>query len=115
VNELTFIGRIVATPTLRETSSGKPVTTVRIATNGTKGHCEFPEVVLWNQLASFACQYRRKDVRSVSRAESKVDLGRPFMAALDGLSRSSPTGSRHSPRVPRLHRQRDPYGLPVPR
>jgi single-strand DNA-binding protein len=60
VNEVTLIGRIVATPTLRETSSGKPVTTVRIATNGTKGHCEFHEVVLWNQLASFACQYLTK-------------------------------------------------------
>ena len=34
VNQMTLIGRLVATPELRETGSGKHVTTVRVATNG---------------------------------------------------------------------------------
>jgi single-strand DNA-binding protein len=59
VNQVTLIGRLVATPELRETASGKSVTTVRVATNG-KTHAEFHDVVLWGQLATFACQYLGK-------------------------------------------------------
>ena len=55
VNQVTLIGRLVATPELRKTASGKSVTTVRIATNG-KRHAELHDVVLWGQLADFACQ-----------------------------------------------------------
>lgn len=53
------IGRIVAAPELRETASGKHVTTVRIATNGRK-NAEFHDVVLWAQLADFATTYLGK-------------------------------------------------------
>jgi single-strand DNA-binding protein len=60
VNQVTLIGRIVSTPILRETASGKHVTTARVATNSGKGHAEFHDVVLWNQNASFACQYLTK-------------------------------------------------------
>ena len=59
VNQVTIIGRLVATPELRETGSGKHVTTVRVATNG-KSHAEFHDVVLWGQLANFACSYLGK-------------------------------------------------------
>ena len=59
VNQVTLIGRLVATPELRETGSGKHVTTVRVATNG-KSHAEFHDVVLWGQLADFACSYLGK-------------------------------------------------------
>ncbi len=59
VNQVTLIGRLVATPELRKTASGKSVTTARIATNG-KSHAEFHDVVLWGQLADFACQYLGK-------------------------------------------------------
>ena len=59
VNQVTLIGRLVAAPELRETASGKSVTTVRVATNG-KSHAEFHDVVLWGQLADFACQYLGK-------------------------------------------------------
>jgi len=59
VNQATLIGRLVATPELREAGSGKSVTTVRVATNG-KHHAEFHDVVLWGQLADFACQYLGK-------------------------------------------------------
>ena len=46
VNQVTLIGRLVAAPELRETASGKDVTTVRVVTNG-KSHAEFHDVVLW--------------------------------------------------------------------
>ena len=59
VNQVTLIGRLVGAPELRETASGKSVTTVRVATNG-KSHAEFHDVVLWGQLADFACQYLGK-------------------------------------------------------
>jgi single-strand DNA-binding protein len=59
VNQVTLIGRLVATPELRETGSGKHVTTVRVATNG-KTHAEFHDVVLWAQLADFATSYLGK-------------------------------------------------------
>jgi single-strand DNA-binding protein len=59
VNHVTLVARIVATPELRETGSGKHVTTVRVATNG-KTTTEFHSVVLWGQLATFACQYLGK-------------------------------------------------------
>ena len=59
VNQVTLIGRLVATPELRETASGKPVTTARVATNG-KGSVEYHDVVLFAQMATFACQYLAK-------------------------------------------------------
>jgi single-stranded DNA-binding protein len=54
VNQATLIGRLVAAPKLRKTASRKHVTTVRVATNG-KSRVEFHDVVLWSQLAKFAC------------------------------------------------------------
>jgi single-strand DNA-binding protein len=60
VNEVTLIGRLVAPAELRETGSGKHVTTVRIATNGATGQAEFHSVVLWGQLADFAVRYLGK-------------------------------------------------------
>jgi single-strand DNA-binding protein len=59
VNQVTLIGRLVAAPELRETASGKHVTTVRVATNS-KTHSEFHDVVLWAQLADFATSYLGK-------------------------------------------------------
>ena len=59
VNQVTLMGRLVATPELRETGSSKHVTTVRVATNG-KTHAEFHDVVLWGQLADFATKYLGK-------------------------------------------------------
>ncbi len=59
VNQVTLIGRLVATPELWQTGSGNSVTTIRVATNG-KSHAEFHDIVLWGQLASFACSYLGK-------------------------------------------------------
>ena len=59
VNRVTLIGRLVAAPELRETASGKHVTTARLAINGTSG-ADFFDLVLWAQLADFACHYLAK-------------------------------------------------------
>jgi len=59
VNQVTLIGRLVATPELRETASGKHVTSARVATNG-KHHAEFHDEVLGGQLADFATNYLGK-------------------------------------------------------
>lgn len=59
VNQVTLIGRLVAAPELRETASGKHVTTARVATNG-RNQTEFHDVVLWGQLADFATRYLAK-------------------------------------------------------
>jgi single-strand DNA-binding protein len=59
VNRVILAGRLVAAPVLRTTSSGKHVTTVRVATND-RAQAEFHHVVLWGQLAEFTSQYLGK-------------------------------------------------------
>ncbi len=59
VNQVILIGRLVSAPELRETASGKHVTTVRVAING-KARADFFDVVLWGQLADFATSYLAK-------------------------------------------------------
>jgi hypothetical protein len=107
VNQVTLIGRLVAAPEQRETASGKHVTTVRIATNG-KSHAEFHDVVLWGQLADSPRRTSARAAPSASRVGYRAASGRPPTEALDGPSRSSPIGSRRSPRrAPRRLRRRD--------
>lgn len=96
VNQVSLVGRLVAASELRTTTSGKSVTTVRIATKG-KTSAEFHDVVLWGQLADFACQYLGNGRLATSRIGSKAASGRPLTAALDGPSRWSPTGFKRSP------------------
>ena len=59
VNRVILVGRLVATPELRETGNGIHVTTVRVATND-REQAEFHDVVLWRQLADFAAEYMTK-------------------------------------------------------
>ena len=59
VNLTILIGRLVDRPELREIASGKHVTTIRVAINK-KASADFFDVVLWGQLADFACQYLTK-------------------------------------------------------
>ena len=60
VNHVTLIGRLVAAPELRETASGKHVTSARVAINGRNGDADFFDFVLWGQLADFATSYLGK-------------------------------------------------------
>jgi single-strand DNA-binding protein len=59
VNRVILVGRLVATPELRTTTSGLHVATVRIATND-RERPEFHDVVLWRQLADFATSHMTK-------------------------------------------------------
>ena len=59
VNQVTLIGRLVASPDPRETPSGKHVTTVRVAVQA-GSHPDFFDVVLWGQMADFATRYLTK-------------------------------------------------------
>lgn len=59
VNRVILVGRLVATPELRETANGIHVTTVRVATND-REQAEFHDVVLWRQQADFAVTYLTK-------------------------------------------------------
>jgi single-strand DNA-binding protein len=54
-----LVGRLVATPELRETANGIHVTTMRVATND-REQAEFHDVVLWRQHADFAAAYLTK-------------------------------------------------------
>ena len=59
VNRVILVGRLVATPEIRETGNGIHVTTVRLATNE-REQAEFHDVVLWRQMADFAAKYMTK-------------------------------------------------------
>jgi hypothetical protein len=64
----TIIGHFVAAPELRETVSGKHVTTVPVAT-----HSKSHDVVLWGQVADFACSdLGRVSVSSTSSGDSRA-------------------------------------------
>ncbi len=110
VNQVTLIGRLVAAPELRETASGKHVTTVRVATDG-KIHAEFHDVVLWGQLADFAASHLGKGRLVYIEGRLQSRQWQASDAALDARSRSSPIGSRRSPlRALRRLRRRDRRG-----
>ena len=84
VNRVILVGRLVATPELRETGNGIHVTTVRVATND-REQAEFHDVVLWRQMADFAAQYMTKG--RLVYIEGRLQ-GRAWEAA-DGTQRRS--------------------------
>ncbi len=57
--ETTLTGRLTADPQLRHTSTGKPVTTIRIAVNN-GNEATFHSVVVWRKSAEVVCQYLKK-------------------------------------------------------
>jgi single-strand DNA-binding protein len=69
VNKVILLGRLCADPELRATPEGKPVTSIRVATNhfwgrdeggNRKESAEFHNVVLFGRLAEIAGTYLRK-------------------------------------------------------
>ncbi len=84
VNRAIIVGRLVATPELRETGTGVHVTTVRVATND-REQPEFHEVVLWAQMCDFAIAHTTKGrlVYVEGRLQSRT------WAAADGTQRRS--------------------------
>jgi single-strand DNA-binding protein len=57
---ITLVGRLCADPALRETKSGKAVTTIRVAVNPPEGEATFHSVVVWHKTAKAVCQFKRK-------------------------------------------------------
>lgn len=61
LNKMMEIGRLVADPELRYTSSGKAVTNVTIAVERPRGDkTDFIDVVVWNKRAEALCEYKEK-------------------------------------------------------
>jgi single-strand DNA-binding protein len=58
--QTTLIGRLTADPKLRHTSSGKPVSTIRIAVNKPDAETTFHSVVVWGRTAEVVCEYLAK-------------------------------------------------------
>lgn len=66
LNVISVMGRLVADPQMRQTSTGKRVATFRIAcdrgrrdANG-QNQADFFQVIAWEQAADFACKYFQK-------------------------------------------------------
>ena len=58
--DIVLTGRLTADPQLRHTAtSGKPVTSIRLAVNG-NGEPTFHTVVVWGRQAEVVCQYLNK-------------------------------------------------------
>lgn len=57
MNIITEIGRLTATPELKNTSTGKPVTTFTIAVDDGKDKTYFFNCVAWNGTAENICKY----------------------------------------------------------
>lgn len=66
LNVIAVMGRLVADPELRKTTSGISTTTFTIACDrnfvkaGTERQTDFFDIVAWRQTAEFACKYFRK-------------------------------------------------------
>lgn len=66
LNVIAVMGRLVADPELRKTTSGVSTTTFTIACDrnfvkaGTERQTDFFDIVAWRQTAEFACKYFRK-------------------------------------------------------
>jgi single-strand DNA-binding protein len=57
---ITLTGRLCADPVLRKTTTGKSVTTIRLAVNVPGAEATFHSVVIWNRNAEVVCQYLKK-------------------------------------------------------
>ena len=64
MNKIDLMGRIVETPTIKTTLSGKSVTSFTVAIRrdygGQQAETDFIPVVAWNNTAEFVCKYFEK-------------------------------------------------------
>src|SRR5215213_3970234 len=94
VNKVILIGNATRDAELRHTSTGKPVSSIRLATNrSVKGEEEtqFHSVVCWDRLAETTAEYVKKAIRSTSRAGYSTAPIRTKKAKNAGWPRSSLT------------------------
>ena len=59
LNRVSLIGRVATEPRLRYTPNGIPVTSFRLATNGTEA-VQFHTIIAWREVADIAAQYLSK-------------------------------------------------------
>jgi len=63
LNVCAIIGRLVADPELRQTTTGRQVTAIRVAVDrsyGKEKQADFLDVVAWEKTAEFICKYFTK-------------------------------------------------------
>lgn len=65
MNNVVLMGRLVADPELKNTNTGKEVTSFRIAVDkpyqkGQDREADFFDIVAWGKTAAFVCQYFQK-------------------------------------------------------
>ena len=66
INRVIIMGRLVADPELKNTNSGTPVTTFRVAVDrsyvksGAERQTDFIDIVAWRSTAEFVCRNFRK-------------------------------------------------------
>ena len=88
LNQVTLVGNLGATPTLRETPTGTKVANFDIATNevrstadGTVPHTEWHKIVAWNKSAENSAKFLRKGsqvtIVGVLRTRSWQDKNHP--------------------------------------
>ncbi len=79
-------GRLTRDPVLRKTTSGLPVTTIRIAVNSENAETTFHDVVCWKRTAEVVCEYLKKGrfVEVTGRAQERTWTDR------DGNERTTP-------------------------
>jgi single-strand DNA-binding protein len=85
-------GRLTRDPVLRQTKSGLPVTTIRIAVNSENAETTFHDVVVWKRTAEVVCEYLKKGrlVEVTGRAQERTWTDR------DGNERTTPEVSAFS-------------------
>ncbi len=89
LNRIVLMGRLVAAPELKTTSTGKSVTSFRIAVDrnyakpGEERKADFFDIVCWNNTAEFVCRYFTKG--SLIALEGKLQ-SRTYQAK-DGTNR----------------------------
>jgi single-strand DNA-binding protein len=80
----TLVGRLCADPVLRHTKNGFPVTTLRLAVQGTEP-TQFIDAVVWRRQAEVVAQYMRKG----RLVEVTGTVGSKEWTAKDGTVRQS--------------------------
>ncbi len=132
LNVICVMGRLVADPELRKTTTGISTTTIRVACErnfvkaGEQRQTDFFDIVAWRTTAEFACKYFRKgqliavngslQTRSYEDREGKKRTVYEIVA--DNLhfadSKSSPMGQGQAPASRALPQEQESYASGAP-
>ena len=92
INNVTLIGRLTATPELRQTTTGKTVVSFCIAVERRfdRATSDFINIVAWNKTAEFVSKYFAKGDLIAQPAEGK--LGACIHASISGTVKAIADG-----------------------